>query len=289
LEAVHQALQDHADVEFGSDIVNDILDDMMEPFRQPLEDHYGGSRGVGIAFDVATILTSIPLVFWSILTNGEANFLSALQPRLDHDQACYELIRHQYREDGPINESFNAACTFVESPWASLSNIFDPPTQGSHVEYLNSARVWAAELMLKVKALLNLRDLERTVILGAKVPFEVLTMVREELAMPLVRANAAFMLCLRRGDSLEPWASKLRDHVRDLYHSIGLEDRGYWRMFQDWARDLAPSLEDFGRLLNRAVSGDEFAIGSRFSKIELIFPIIRDTPEVVDWVLNYIE
>lgn len=287
LEAVHQARQNRGHVEFDSEAVYDFLEGIIEPFYQPLINHYHGLCGVSIALHVANEFSSMPRVFANLLAMGEDNFLSPLQPRLDHDQTCYELIKYEYYEYTPINDTFNTLCSFVDNPWASLSSIFASPTW-SNLYYMNPAPQCGAELVLEVKALLNLHDLERALILGPKVPFEIITMIREELAMPLVKANRAFLLCLRRGDSLESWAPRLGQRVRILYECVTDDDEEYWRMFRDHVKGLVPFPDDFGRLL-RSATFHAGVTGPMTRGIELIFPIVRDAPKVVDWVLNYID
>lgn len=237
--------------------------------------------------------------FSGLMQSVLGELVSVLLPRLDHDQACYELIKYHWSIDGSWDDTIDAVVGYVESPWPARSSIFDRPSGISTTYASNQAAAWAAELMLKVKALLNLRDLDKVHMLSGRVPGEVLISIKESLALPLLTNDADFLRSMRRGERLSTWAEKLGDCTTELYKGIEDKDGLFWSMFQDRDEDFAvlPTQEKegpasrLGCLLKEAMPKTPGELGTveitereTRASLRALHPIIAGAPETVDWV-----
>lgn len=167
-----------------------------------------------------------------------------------------------------------------------LERIFEP-TVMSWFDHELEALV--SHFLLKLKALLALETVEKARILSRKevrngrgdvnlFPFELIRLVQEEAATPLLLWSREFNRLFRKGKSFKGMIQKLRCHVSALACHIHENNEAFWPFFMHpelYIKDM--DMDNY----------DPFSDRWNVQEVlQLYFPAFAETPGAIKWILE---
>ena len=153
---------------------------------------------------------------------GVRDLLPALDLRLGKDQECYDICKWYATTGQESNYSWGD----MDSPFLDVKNadVFEPVLQGFLSKYGDLSHSVAITL-LKIRLLIDARELQKSSMLSNKVPQEILDSVRGQLVSGSVIAENKNIM---NAKDQTPLIEKLEVQVFDLYTAVKRTNKHFW-------------------------------------------------------------
>ena len=163
---------------------------------------------------------------------GVRDLVPALKLRLGRDQECYDFCKW-YATTGQDShyDWGNMANPFLDIKDA---DVFESPA-GLFMEEFGDLSHAVAITLLKIRLLMDLRALQNSSMIGAKVPQEILDSVRGQLVSgSVIAGNQSIM----HAKDQTPLIQKLEAQVQELYAGVDKLNEHFWYALLDPEEDL---------------------------------------------------
>ena len=152
---------------------------------------------------------------------GVRDLLPAMDLRLGKDQECYDICKW-YATTG---QESDYDWGNMDNPFLDVKNadVFEPPLQGFLSKYDLAHPV--AITLLKIRLLLDARELQKSSMLSNKVPQEILDSVRDQLVSGSVIAENKTIMNNKDQSLL---IEMLELQVHDLYTAVNKSNKYFW-------------------------------------------------------------
>lgn len=151
---------------------------------------------------------------------GVRDLVPALFLRLGKEQECYDFVKwHATTSQDSHYDWDDMSLPFLD---VKNADVFEPVDVFTR-KYLDLSHTVSVTL-LKIRLLLDVRDLQNSTAIGEKLPQELLDNIRDQLVGTVVVKNKGIM------DSKDQTAliEKLESQVKELYIAVERESRYFW-------------------------------------------------------------
>ena len=170
---------------------------------------------------------------------GVRDLVPALKLRLGRDQECYDFCKWWATTGQESRYDWGD----MSNPYLDIKNadVFESP-HGLFIREYGSLSHSSATTLLKIRLLLDLRALQNSLMIGNKVPQEVLDSVRGELVSGSVIADNKGIMDAK---DQAPLIERLEIQVRDLYGAVQKSNRYFWQALLEPGKHLSARPEAF--------------------------------------------
>lgn len=153
---------------------------------------------------------------------GVRSVVPGLLMRLNRDQECYDFVKWW----STIRSDYDYDYGDMKQPYLNIRNA----NAFEDVEFISKALPdlshTAAMVLIKIKMISDLEQMEKCAIIGSKVPPEILWRIQFHAAeSPIIASNSKLLGRLNYDDEI----SLLSDHLDHLYLSVDIYNRFFWR------------------------------------------------------------
>lgn len=154
---------------------------------------------------------------------GVRDLVPALKLRLGRDQECYDFCKWWVTTGQEGDYDWGD----LDSPYLDVKNadVFEDPREETFLNKYGSLSHTTAVTLLKIRLLMDVRALQNSLMIGEKVPQEVLDSVRGELVSGSVVAENRSIMNAQDQTSL---IKKLESQVQDLYAAVQKLNKYFW-------------------------------------------------------------
>ena len=204
---------------------------------------------------------------------GVRDLLPALDLRLGKDQECYDICKW-YATTG---QESNYDWGNMDNPFLDVKNadVFEPPLKDFLSEYGDLSRGVAVTL-LKIRLLMDARELQNSSILSKKVPQEILDSVRRQLMSGSVIAENKSIM---NAKDQTPLIEELEVQVQDLYTAVKKTNKYFWPALLKPGKHLTAQPEAYSH-----GSSAQMQITLQYS-----FDAWKETPGAIDVIRELIK